>query len=548
MRVSGRRAAQGRLRGGLARPENLERRRDPGARRDADRDPHRTAGRSRRHAEPLHRGRGQRRAGRLALCAERQSAARAEIRLQARLDEAARRATPPRSTKAGVPVVLAGDYNVVPTDADIYPTKSYDEDALLQPQSRAAYQRLLAQGWVDAIRTLHPDAPMYTFWDYMRNRWERDAGLRLDQLLLSRRPAQAPGRGRRRPRRARRGRTPAIMRRCGWCCATAASRRQGACTAAKPARANARADVQRSKPAAKTKEPARPLLVIDGDSFAHRAYHALPKTILRAGDKPAGAILGFANFLLRFYQSEAAARRAGRLGHARGRRPIGTKLFPPIRADANSTTRSSSSSTSCRSSSRPAASRTPRRRATRPTISSPPPRRGEERRGGTVLVASGDRDTFQLASDGDHDPLSGARRRGRPHRARRGARALWRRARRRCRTSSRCAAIRPTGCRARRRRPARRRRRAAPARLARGALEAGRFATQAEELRLYRSIATMDRKAPLPRLPDQTADLGEGRRARPHVAAQPARRPLRQDGVALTPPASPTSRATENGR
>jgi exodeoxyribonuclease-3 len=85
----------------------------------------------------------------------------------------------------GAPVVLAGDYNVVPTDLDIYPTKSWDRNALLQPQSRAAYQRLLAQGWTDAIRALHPKEPMYTFWDYMRNRWERDGGLRLDHILLS---------------------------------------------------------------------------------------------------------------------------------------------------------------------------------------------------------------------------------------------------------------------------------------------------------------------------------------------------------------------------
>ena len=85
----------------------------------------------------------------------------------------------------GAPVVLAGDYNVVPTDLDIYPTKSWDRNALLQPESRAAYQRLLAQGWTDAIRALHPKEPMYTFWDYMRNRWERDGGLRLDQILLS---------------------------------------------------------------------------------------------------------------------------------------------------------------------------------------------------------------------------------------------------------------------------------------------------------------------------------------------------------------------------
>ncbi len=85
----------------------------------------------------------------------------------------------------GVPAVLAGDYNVVPTDLDIYPTKSWANDALLQPKSRAAFQRLLDQGWKDAIRTLHPSEPMYTFWDYKRDRWQRNAGLRLDHLLLS---------------------------------------------------------------------------------------------------------------------------------------------------------------------------------------------------------------------------------------------------------------------------------------------------------------------------------------------------------------------------
>ncbi len=78
--------------------------------------------------------------------------------------------------EAGVPVVLAGDYNVVPTDFDIYPTKSYAKDALVQPQSRALFRQILEQGWLDAIRTLHPDQPMYTYWDYMRNRWPRDAG------------------------------------------------------------------------------------------------------------------------------------------------------------------------------------------------------------------------------------------------------------------------------------------------------------------------------------------------------------------------------------
>lgn len=91
--------------------------------------------------------------------------------------------------KKRIPTVLAGDYNVVPTDQDIYPTKSYDDDALLQPESREAFRRLLKQGFTDALRELHPDTPMFTFWDYKRERWPRDAGLRLDHLLLD--PATA---------------------------------------------------------------------------------------------------------------------------------------------------------------------------------------------------------------------------------------------------------------------------------------------------------------------------------------------------------------------
>jgi exodeoxyribonuclease-3 len=87
----------------------------------------------------------------------------------------------------GLPVVLAGDWNVVPTDAvaDIYNTRSWRDDALLQPEPRAAWQSLLQQGWVDAIRHLHPDAPLYTFWDYLRQRWPNDKGLRIDHVLLS---------------------------------------------------------------------------------------------------------------------------------------------------------------------------------------------------------------------------------------------------------------------------------------------------------------------------------------------------------------------------
>ena len=87
--------------------------------------------------------------------------------------------------KAGVPVVLAGDYNVVPTAQDIYKTRSLDRNALIQPQSRQAFARLLEQGWTDALRTLYPNGPLWTFWDYERGRWLADKGMRLDHLLIS---------------------------------------------------------------------------------------------------------------------------------------------------------------------------------------------------------------------------------------------------------------------------------------------------------------------------------------------------------------------------
>ena len=90
----------------------------------------------------------------------------------------------------GQPVVLAGDFNVVPTDEDIYNPKSWAKDALLQPESRAGYRELLEQGWTDALHALHPDQRVYTFWDYFRKHWERDAGLRIDHLLLSRKLAK----------------------------------------------------------------------------------------------------------------------------------------------------------------------------------------------------------------------------------------------------------------------------------------------------------------------------------------------------------------------
>ena len=87
--------------------------------------------------------------------------------------------------KTGAPVVLAGDYNVAPTELDIYPTTSYRDNALVQPESRAAFKKLVGRNWTDALRTRYPGERIYTFWDYKRMRWQRDAGLRLDHFLLS---------------------------------------------------------------------------------------------------------------------------------------------------------------------------------------------------------------------------------------------------------------------------------------------------------------------------------------------------------------------------
>ena len=85
----------------------------------------------------------------------------------------------------GVPVVLAGDYNVMPTDLDVHKPERWVDDALSRPEVREAFHRLVAQGWTDAQRTLHPGERIYTFWDYFRNAFGRDAGLRIDHLMLS---------------------------------------------------------------------------------------------------------------------------------------------------------------------------------------------------------------------------------------------------------------------------------------------------------------------------------------------------------------------------
>ena len=86
---------------------------------------------------------------------------------------------------SGLPIVLAGDFNVMPTERDVYKPERWVDDALFAPEVRAAYARLLDQGWTDALRTRHPDATIYTFWDYFRNAYARDAGLRIDHVLLS---------------------------------------------------------------------------------------------------------------------------------------------------------------------------------------------------------------------------------------------------------------------------------------------------------------------------------------------------------------------------
>ena len=87
--------------------------------------------------------------------------------------------------KSGLPVVLTGDFNVIPTDLDAYKPERWVKDALFFPESKAAYKKLLAQGWMDAVRELYPTASIYTFWDYFRNAFARDAGIRIDHFLLS---------------------------------------------------------------------------------------------------------------------------------------------------------------------------------------------------------------------------------------------------------------------------------------------------------------------------------------------------------------------------
>ena len=396
--------------------------------------------------------------------------------------------------RAGIPVVLAGDFNVVPTDRDIYPTTSYAKDALLQPQSRALFQRLLDQGWLDAIRTRYPDTPMYTFWDYMRNRWPRDAGLRIDHLLLSAQAAQRLGDAG--VDRRVRGKENASDHAPAWVVLSdEAKARRGS---AKPIAKGARGLLKREAAA-----PARrPLLAIDGDSFAHRAYHALPKTILRRGSRGAGAILGFANFLLKFYRTEQP--RAVLVGWDSLDEPTYRhEQFPAYQSGREFDDALVEQLevlpqfvAACGFANAKAGGYEADDFLAAAVAA-------EERRGGIALVASGDRDTFQLASPsttilypvraGEVARIGPAEVRTRygvdPEQvldfiALRGD------------PSDRLPVVAGLGA-------------AGAADVLRrygtleNALKAGRFSGHAERLRLFRSIATMDRKARLPRLPDQ---------------------------------------------
>ena len=396
------------------------------------------------------------------------------------------------------PVVLAGDFNVVPTNADIYETKSYAKNALVQPEPRALFRRLLEQGWIDAIRTLHPDEPMYTFWDYKRNRWERDAGLRLDHLLLNAKAAKRlvdAG-----VDREVRGLEGASDHAPAWIMLhdKPAMRRKPARRSEKLTRPKSGRSTPRAEPL-----PRRPLLVIDGDSFAHRSYHALPKTILRRGRKPAGAILGFANMLLRLYRDEqpravlvawdtleVPTYRHEQFPAYQSGREFDDALLKQLEVLPEFVAACGFQNTNA-----------PGFEADDFLAAAAAK---EERRGGTVLVASGDRDTFQLASD--HTTIlypvrAGELARVGPAevRARYGVDpaqvpdfiAL------RGDPSDKVPGAPGVGATG------------AATLLQRygsleAALSAGRFPAIAESLRLYRSIATMNRKAALPSLRNQT--------------------------------------------
>jgi exodeoxyribonuclease-3 len=397
---------------------------------------------------------------------------------------------------AGVPVVLAGDYNVVPTAHDIYPSKSWDKDALVQPQSRAAFAALTNQGWVDAVRAIHPTEPMYTFWHYLRNRWQRDAGLRIDRLLLSPAAAdllQAAG-----VDRGIRGEPGASDHAPVWIELSDEKGRRRRPRA--DGKSSSSSQGARSKPARPS--GSRPLLVIDGDSFAHRAYHALPRTITRMDGKGAGAIVGFANQLLRLYEAERP--RTVIVGwdtldvpterHEKFPAYQSGREFDDALVDQLEILPEFVAACGFKNAKAPGYEADDFLAAAV---------LAEERRRGNALVASGDRDTFQLASD--HTTILYPVRAG--EMARIGPAEVRERygvdpeqvpdfIALRGDPSDKLPGARGVGPKG-----------AADLLKRYGTLDsilaAGRFPAQAADLRLFRSIATMDRKAPLPSMATQ---------------------------------------------
>jgi exodeoxyribonuclease III len=402
---------------------------------------------------------------------------------------------------ARVPVVLAGDYNVVPTNQDIYPSKSWDKDALVQPASRTAFAELTNQGWVDAIRALHPAEPMYTFWHYLRNRWQRNAGLRIDHLLLS--PAvtdrlQASG-----VDRAVRGQPDASDHAPVWVELSDEGGKRGPSRASKSSSSSQGSGQVRLVPAR-----SKPLLIIDGDSFAHRAYHALPKTLRRNDGKGAGAIVGFANMLLRLYKAEqpcavivgwdtldVPTERHEKFPAYQSGREFDDELLNQLEILPEFVAACGFKN-----------AKAPGYEADDFLAAAVA---AEKRRHGTVLVASGDRDAFQLASDSTtilYPVRAGEMARIGPAevRDRYGVNpdqvadfiAL------RGDPSDKLPGARGVGLKG-----------AADLLKRYGTLDAilaaGRFPAQANDLRLFRSIATMNRKAPLPSLAAQKPTWGK---------------------------------------
>jgi DNA polymerase-1 len=338
---------------------------------------------------------------------------------------------------------------------------------------------------------------MYTFWDYKLNRWPRDAGLRIDHLLLNREAAKRlvdSG-----VDREVRGRESASDHAPAWVefGAPRALRKKPQRAAPKPTPA---------KGTRKTRGTAlvvrRSLLVIDGDSFAHRSYHALPKTIMRRGDKPAGAILGFANMLLRLYREEKP--RAVLVGwDTLEAETYRHKAFPAYQGgrefddalDEQLNVLPEFVAACGFQNAMAAGFEADDFLASAATK--------EEKRGGTVLIASGDRDTFQLASERTTILY--------PVRAGEMARIGPAEVRERYGVDPKqvpdfialrgdpsdglpgAPGVGATG---------------AATLLQRygnleAALAAGRFPAMADSLRLFKAIATMDRRAPLPSLRNQ---------------------------------------------